>query len=448
MEKRNMIGFWTKGIVFLAMISSSTTSRWFIDSVGGSPFLCDIESVDNRVHWNHFDYLREISFSRYVLISEKSILFIDNDESLYMSQRLSGVSIGCNSSNHSLCVTDQGFKIFASSGDVFVSATNWSEAAKDTLFGELASENCLSNGQGKGKKVQNEFFVYDVSACDISDNSMTLLYIPIEDKIVIRKDTLSFGLHIFFSLVIIVSFSYLINFYSINLSRSLKVVDNTQGAISLDEAYHLPVSYRYKERTGAMHASIQGLNGLVCFLSAIIIEMDAKTVNIVTTDDGIGILLLMVLVAYSLIKCTALVFVRLSLFNMDPSYDRLFNLFICPVHSFADLNVSVISLGVLVIYGTFDNPLRAPLFFIMLLRLWEKLFKNIHKGSHIFIELATTLEIFIYVLVTSFIIHHISTEDSYKTILQEMLDIIPLLVGAFAMAKISTLRMLEHSVIT
>lgn len=423
-----------------SMLNFCWAGRKFINSDDHVPFLVHAEDGQTRIRWSHFDVLRELVHHKYVFIFEKSMLFVGYDEHAYDTNSFQTRSIECSASLGSLCVSADGNRIFPVEGSVLLTDKNRSQGLHPQFL-YLYENNCQGVGQGKGKVMDNEIIGYDVSACDINQNSMSIVYVAMDRKLVFRYELISFSVHVLFSVLIIVAFGYILSFYSRQLTRSHEVerthVDNSTE-ITASKDFFDEGKAKGDVNSVDYHRIAQLLNASTCILTVGVVEINFNTRNFVTSDDAIGIVILTFMLLLSLIRCGLYVYDC----GLYTGGERQCHSTGVLMNSFTDMNVYVCIVSVVVTYGTFDNPLNSPMVFLIFLRVWEKMFKNIHKDMSLLDEITSTCDVLLDSFVASFVLHHVTVQNHYKTILMEMCEIVPLLVGAFVLAKYCTLERL------
>lgn len=423
-----------------AIFSSCHAGRVFINSDDFVPHIVYADDGQNKIHWDYFDILRELTHHKYALIFEKSILFVGYDEYLFKSKSFYTQSIHCSPAVNSLCVSDEGNRIFPIDDNIFLTDQNNSQRLP-SQFIRLYENNCQGSGQGKGKVLEENSLSYDVSACDINQNSMSVVFTPVNSELVFRYEIISFTVHIILSVIVIVAFGYVLGFYSKKLSGPQQK-DNAGepvSGISADKAFFERSKTMARKNDLNYHKIIQLINATSCFLIVCVVQMDYNTRNFVTIDDAIGTSILMFALLVSITRCIWDVYCGgLYLIDSDTQESQ----FGFMMYAFTDMNVYVSVIGVITIYGTFENPLNSPVVFLIFLRVWEKMFKNIHKDMEYLEEAISTADVVQDALIASFVLHHITVQNHYKTILHEMSEVIPLFMGAFVLAKYCTLKKL------
>jgi hypothetical protein len=195
------------------------------------PFINDVSS-GLTLAWSYGSYAQLTRSSIALRVNERGVNFIHTGSVRDLAGSSDWTSHDCYDSTTSLCVLKDGSRVFPF--DRVSIAANRSRVSPE--IAEVALEGCRSTRESR-RRISDLIYTYDISLCDVVDSRLDVLYLSLENRVLLRRNATPLWVYVLVSLVSV----YLVSSIAQNVSALLsteKTEENTDHGVMHGFMHH------------------------------------------------------------------------------------------------------------------------------------------------------------------------------------------------------------------
>lgn len=235
------------------------------------PFINEVSS-GLTLAWSYGSYAQLTRSSIALRVNERGVNFIHTGSVRDLATSSSWTAHDCYDSTTSLCVLRDGSRVFPF--DRVSIAANRSRVSPD--IAEVALEGCRSTRESR-RRISDLIYTYDISLCDVVDSRLDVLYLSLENRVLLRRNATPLWVYVLVSLVSV----YLVSSIAQNVSALLSTEKNTEKTTEKTEE-HTDHGATQGFKQGFMHhftwTALLELGGIGTALLAILIPCFSEMV--------------------------------------------------------------------------------------------------------------------------------------------------------------------------
>lgn len=221
-------------ILVVLLLTIKPIDAYFVSiSDKAYPFITDVDS-GLPLAWSYGSYAQLTRSSVALRVNERGVNFIHSGKIRDVLSSSQWDVYDCYDSTTSLCVLKDGSRVFPF--DKVWIASN--RSAIDSEIKSVALKGCQTT-RNANRMINDRLQLYDISLCDVVDSRLDVLYLNMQNKLLMRRNNTYLWIYVLVSIVSV----YLVS----NIAQNVSLILPGHNAKKIDEYMHKSVYFWISE---------------------------------------------------------------------------------------------------------------------------------------------------------------------------------------------------------